>query len=116
MKKINSIGYGPKILGAGGGLLALGGGLLGLWAWLGLPWLKTTGVCALAGGGLALLGLAALLAVELRQDKNIDRHYQSTLRRQVMTTKGGRAECQNCGAALADKSAKRCPICGTLFE
>lgn len=92
MKKINSIGYGHKIVGLAGCLLLLAPPL----------------------GCIALLSLAVLLGIEFHQDRAIDRQYDAV--RKTKTALGsGAYECQRCGNRTVTGSDRYCNICGMTF-
>lgn len=115
MKKINSNGYGGKILGCGMlFVLAIPAGLK-LIAWV----CKYTVPAVYPGisigiGSLILLFLVVLLAVELRQDARLHRYYSAQAGRKLSHNKGV-FECQSCGNRKVKAGDRSCVICGCLF-
>ena len=116
MRKINSIWYGSTLLGAGlafsAGIPLLLSGISKLFGFFpkALPVIEVS-----AGAGAAiLLFLAGLLAVELRQDKRLNRFYLKTRNRKTEISAGS-YECQSCGSRNVRKEDKACPVCGIVF-
>lgn len=116
MKKINSIGYGARILGAAGIFLAaVPLALLALNAVLPFSGYKTWVYLSLAVGGLIAVFLAVLLAIELRQDKKMNAYYQKHSHGKAYLG-NGTYECQACGSRDVTARDGRCRVCGIRFD
>ncbi len=116
MKKINSIGYGHIIV------ILIGIFLVAVplcaFVLLRITHLATFRVIlnlSLAAGGLIAVFLAALLAVELAQDRRIAR-YHASHRNRALPLSDGRYECQHCGSTAVRRGDKACAVCGIRFE
>lgn len=116
MRKINSIGYGGKILG---GAMLLSVGLpagFGLVERLtGRPVWGAAAIVSACGGIGLFLFLLGLLAVELSQDKKLLAVWQSQ-GREKQKLKDGRQECPCCGNREIRESEGVCMVCGNRFE
>ena len=115
MKKINSIGYGGKIVTAAGiFLIAVPLGLLVLGGIIPSPVLKTCVYISLAVGTLISLFLIVLLTIELRQDRRMNAYYRK--RRHAKIHLGnGKYECQSCGSRNVTAHDSTCKACGIRF-
>lgn len=118
--KLNSIGYGPKILGIIG-LLMIGVplALYGIYLTLGLLGIGAEVIFSLMkaflwGGGVLLGVFVAALAIELAQDRYLDGYYQKHQGRKARLP-DGRYECQYCGSQSVHEADRSCPACGTRF-
>ena len=116
MKKINSVGYGHKILLAAAFFLIVvplalyavyslfGGGMI--------PLLIKVSLCI--GAAIAVF-LAVLLAIELHQDKKINREYKN-LRTTKIQISASKYECQACGNQNLREADTYCKVCGIRFK
>lgn len=116
MKKINSIGYGGKLLGAAAVFcvpipavlkaftLVCGKNII----------LNAAGKVSLGIGIVIFLFFAGLLAVEFHQDKRVNLAYESQKKSKICFQQG-RYECQACGNTKVTAEDKVCRICGILF-
>ncbi len=114
MKKINSNGYGHKILGWAA-LFLIGVPLflcalehalpVALRGWIDL---------SLAVGLMITAFFILLLSVEFYQDRKIDRGY-AAIRKEKMPLGNGQYECQACGNRQLTHADNACGICGTTF-
>lgn len=116
MKKINSIGYGGRIIGLGLVLLAV------------IPLILKLAVGAIENqlipliskisftmGVVVLLGFSVLLVIELRQDKRLNKHYQSKMNER-RALPNNLFECAACGNRQIRPQDTGCPVCGTRFK
>ena len=116
MKKINSIGYGGKILGTSAcfALLIPGTIKLVLLVYKSQIFVVFAKLSFWLGIAIALF-LCVLLAVEFRQDKNCDLYYEDQKNTKLSLGKG-MYECQACGSRTVKSTDKNCNICGLLFK
>jgi uncharacterized paraquat-inducible protein A len=117
MKKINSIWYGAAILKSGllftfviPLLLSIISKVTGSMEYLSLP-IELSAVI----GVLILIFLAALLIIELKQDKRINGFYAANKNTKVKLS-NGYYECQNCGSQKLKEDNIVCPVCGTKLK
>jgi len=117
MKKINSIWYGGNILGIGiifaiviPLLLYYTSFIFGLKANFSIP-IRISIIM----GVLILLLFLVLLAIELKQDKRINRLYSKT-RNSKIALSNNIFECQNCGNRQIEKDDTFCKVCGIRFD
>ncbi len=113
--KINSIGYGSKVLWLA--TLFLAGLPIGFYI-LGRAFYKSlfsslTRISLLVGG-LLLLSLLILLCVELHQDKKLNEKY-AKLKFHKLPLSNGEYECQSCGNRRIGKRDTCCGVCGIRF-
>lgn len=116
MKKINSIGYGGKILGLAALFALIVPGVISLINFRGKN--EVLAVIARASFVIGIIigvFLALLLAVELRQDKNRIKYYKAHGNTRLVL-KNGAFECQSCGSRLVKPGDKRCGFCGAVFK
>lgn len=118
--KLNSIGYGPKILGIIGLLLAgVPLALYGIYLVLGLWGIDASATLVVVKASLvvgsALLGVfVILLAVEFAQDRYLDGYYRKR-RQSKVRLQDGSFECQSCGHRRVRETDRSCPVCGKTF-
>ncbi len=117
MKKINSIWYGGTILGIGiifaiviPLLLHYTSFVFGLKENFPMP-IRISIII----GVLILLLFLVLLAIELKQDKRINRQYSKT-RNSKIALSNNIFECQNCGNRQIEKEDMSCRVCGIRFD
>ena len=116
MKKINSIHYGGKILLIGGTI----GLLIPIILWLLSDDWSSPGLFLMAKiasfiGMLILLFFFVLLAIELYQDRKINKYYAA--HKNVKIRRGdNQYECAACGNRCVQKEDMHCIICGIRFE
>ncbi|MBE5965363.1 MAG: hypothetical protein E7255_00030 [Lachnospiraceae bacterium] len=116
MKKINSIGYGHKIICSAAVCLIA----LPIICYLLLSITKQAqfqlfAKASLVLGIMILLFLIVLLKIELYQDKKIDEHFKANTKIRL-PLKNGLFECQTCGNNQVKTEQRSCIICGTNFE
>lgn len=116
MKKINSIGYGGKVIGIGALLLVVIPLILKIASYLTrrlvFPLLSKISVCC---GAVILVGFAILLAIELHQDKRLNNYYKGkrNVRRALPSNL---FECAACGNRQVTAHDTSCPVCGIRFK
>lgn len=115
MRKINSIGFGPQIIG----LIALFTTaiplVLKLFLWLtSQPAFKTLFNLSLWVGLVLFFLFLLILFAEFIQDKRIAKGYAS-LRKSRLSLGNGHYECQNCGNRLLFETSRSCGLCGVRF-
>lgn len=116
MKKINSIGYGGKVIGAGLVFAAVIPSALKLVSLVaGKPVLPLVSKISLGCGAVILIGFAILLAIELHQDKRLNHYYQNK-RNERRALPGNRFECAACGNRDVAAHDTSCPVCGIRFQ
>lgn len=115
MKKIDSNNFGGKVIGVGIILLLSGGALLGLNRLWSSEVIAVIAKVLLVVGGCVLTGFAALLSVELKQDKKINSYYNVHKNRKVEIG-NGKYECGACGNRGLRKESSHCTTCGCKFE
>ena len=115
MKKINSIGYGHRILGAAAiFLIVIPACLFALSKMLLIRFLPFAEVSLAFGFGI-LLFLLILLKIELFQDKKKARYFEAH-RHTKLALKNGLYECQACGNQQVRPEHKTCAVCGVTFQ
>jgi hypothetical protein len=115
MKKINSIGYGHKIIGLI--VLFLIGIPLCLYMLNLLFHTKLFSILiyvSLAIGILISLFCVGLLSIEFHQDRSINRKY-TDIRKKKLSLGNKLYECQSCGNRKITAMDKSCDICGMKF-
>jgi len=115
LKKIDSIGYGHKLLSLSAlftVVLPLCFSVLYRLFYVAIFMLIMR--ISLAIGLLISIFFVVLLAVEFRQDKAIDRNYAYT-RTTKQAIGNGEYECQSCGNQNMTATDKECGICGIIF-
>ncbi|HML48544.1 MAG TPA: hypothetical protein PKE04_17505 [Clostridia bacterium] len=116
MKKINSIGYGHKILAVATIFLAvIPAALYLLSGGMGLSILPLLAKGSFALGLAMFLFLFILLRIELYQDRKRARYFEAR-KHTKMPLKSGLYECQTCGNRKVRPEDKTCGICGTTFD
>lgn len=116
MVKINSIGYGCKLLGLTVLFLILFPSCCYLLVLLfHTDALMTVMRISLAIGLLMSISFAVLLAIEFHQDKAIQRAYV-TLKKTKLAIGNGLYECQSCGNRHVSEQDKECGVCGIYFQ
>jgi hypothetical protein len=116
MRKINSVGYGHYVLLVIVLLLVV----FPLVLWLafllfGAAALLTAAKISGIAGGLLGLAFAVFLAVELRQDRKLNRFYNG-IKNEKLSVGGEKYECPNCGNRNIGSMDKSCSMCGIRFE
>ena len=115
MKKINSIGYAHKIIGLALLFLVAAPLFCYLLSLIFQAALFITLIHMSLGIGLLIsIFFAGLLAIELRQDKKINRQYPNIKKKKLILA-NGKYECQSCGNRQVSSDDKSCSICGTIF-
>lgn len=113
--KINSIGYGGKILVLiGVFLLLIPSLLLALQYFFYLPIIHALIRVSLIIGAIIVALFVLLLMVEFSQDRRINRYYASHTNMKIQLS-DGRYECQSCGNTRLKASDRQCGICGVKF-
>lgn len=113
MKKINSIGYGGKVILVGIVFAFITPMLISvisrnesmLWD------ISKISFCI---GALILLLFFVWLKIELYQDKKLNEHYEKNRNKKLLVEKDI-YECQACGNRRVGKRDKICNICGNKF-
>lgn len=116
MKKINSIGYGGKILG----LAVTFAFFIPVSIKLVMMFYENTLLAIFAKislgiGIIILVFFAILLTIEFHQDKKQDLYY-STQRNVKLKLGKAAYECQACGNRRVTSTDKNCSICGIFFK
>lgn len=116
MKKINSIGYGHRIISVAAICLIVVPAI----CYLLLSITKQAqfqlfAKASLAVGFMILLILFVLLKIEFYQDKKIDEFYKANTKIRL-PLKSGLFECQTCGNNQIKPEQKYCPGCGITFR
>lgn len=116
MKKINSVGYGHKIIGAAVVFLVL----IPAVTWLLSSITKQIAFLlfakiSLALGFAVLLFLLILLKIEFFQDKRIAKYFEAN-KNIKLRLKNGLCECQTCGNKQVKPEHKNCNVCGATFK
>jgi hypothetical protein len=116
IKKINSIGYGHKIIGLALLFLAL----IPICCFIGELIFQETIFfmlrnISLGVGLLISLFFIGLLSIEFYKDKKIERQY-SNIRKYKLKLDNGKFECQSCGNRQITEMDKFCVICGMKFS
>jgi|GEM_PF-1008410 len=116
MKKINSIGYGARIVVAGGiFLIVIPLARLAVNAVFPFSGIQVWVYISLAIGALIALSLTLLLVIELRRDKRMHAYYQKRNHKKVYLG-GGTYECQSCGSRDVEVRDSSCKVCGIRFD
>lgn len=116
MKKINSIGYGGKVIGVGTVLLAVIPLILKVASYLtGRLVFPLLSKISFGCGTVVLIGFAILLAIELHQDKKLNNHYQKK-RNERRALPHNLFECAACGNRQVAAHDISCPVCGMSFK
>jgi len=116
IKKINSIGYGHRIIGLALLFLAL----IPICCFVVELIFQKTIFSTLRNisigiGFLVSLFFIGLLSIEFCQDKKIEQQY-SNIRRYKLKLDNGKFECQSCGNRQLMENEKNCVICGMKFN
>lgn len=116
MKKINSIGYGGKILGVSAVFIIVIPSSMEV---LMLVWEnRFLFICARISAVLGvciLLLLMVLLGIEFHQDKRADFYYESQINRKMYLGED-RYECYSCGNRLVKAEDTSCHLCGMTWK
>lgn len=116
MKKINSIGYGGKVIDIGIVLLAVIPLMLKAASYItGRLVFPPLGKISFCCGAVVLIGFAILLAVELHQDKKLNNYFQNK-RNKRRTLPNNLFECAACGNRQVAAHDTSCPVCGIRFK
>lgn len=116
MKKINSIGYGHKILrSALICLIIIPSISYFLWKMTNKIQFQIVSKASVILGVIILLFLFVLLKIELYQDKKLDEYYRANAQSRL-PLKNGLFECQICGNIRVKSGQKSCIVCGTNFK
>ena len=116
MKKINSIGYGGKILACSAVFaLVIPAVIKIITLFYPSTVLKNSMKISFVIGCLIFIFLIALLCIELHQDKKINSYYQ-TKKNQKIHIGNNEYECQSCGNRLVKIEDTNCNVCGVLFN
>lgn len=116
MKKINSIGYGHKILcGAVICLIVAPVICYFLLIMTKLAQLQLLAKLSAVLGLIILLFLFVLLKIELYQDKKMDEYHKANSQSHL-PLKNGLFECQTCGNNQVKPEQRSCIVCGTNFK
>ena len=116
MKKINSIGYGDKILGCAAIFTLVIPGIIQ--AILFVHKSLTLAVCMKISFGIGIfisLFFVGLLTIELHQDKQMNKYFE-TQKNEKLKLGEGLYECQTCGNRTVKSEDKNCSVCGILFR
>lgn len=116
IKKINSIGYGHKIIAISAIFLVVIPGISYLLSYL----FKVDGLVLISKvsiviGLLILLFLFLLLKIEFYQDKKLERYFEKNKNTRLLLH-NDLYECQACGNRKVKQEQKRCDICGSYFN
>lgn len=115
MKKINSNGYGHKIISGAAIFLIVIPALCNFFYTITkLSQFQLFVKISLTLGTLILLFLFILLKIEFLQDKKIDEYFMEN-KKIRLPLKNGLFECQVCGNNQIKPVQKCCIICGTTF-
>lgn len=116
MKKINSNGYGSKILAAVIiPLIIVPSCLFCLHYFIDLPVFVSIGQISVAIGSTLAILFLSFLAVELKQDKRRNKFYADN-KKIKLPIGNNRYECQFCGNMRLKARDTSCNICGTKFK
>ena len=114
MKKINSIWYGGKTILAGlifAFVIPIGIGIFPFTSDI----LSVISKVSFLVGMLILIGFGIWLAIELHQDKRLNRYYDKH-RNRMQKVGEGVYECQACGNRKLKQGDERCTVCGARFQ
>lgn len=116
MKKINSIGYGHRIIGSAAiCLFVLPSICYFLWLITKQAQFQLLAKVSLVSGFIILLFLFVLLRIELYQDKITNKYFKAHTKIRL-PLKNGLFECQTCGNNQVKPEQKSCTVCGTIFN
>lgn len=116
MRKINSIGYGHKIINSAAILLIVVPAVCYLLSAVTKQLqFHLLAKISVALGFLVLLFLFVLLKVELFQDKKINECFKANRHIRILL-KNGLYECQACGNNQVKQEEKSCKVCGMNFS
>lgn len=116
MRKINSIGYGGKILSiAMIFALVIPGAMRLVLIVYDTAILSTCLKISLGIGIVITFSFCVLLAIEFHQDKKQNFYYE-TQKKVKLPLGNGMYECQSCGNKTVKANDKNCSICDILFE
>lgn len=116
MRKINSNGYGQKIIGCAAiCLIVVPAICCFLCLVTKLAQFQFIAKVSLALGVVILLFLFVLLKVEFHQDKKLNQYYHANVEIRL-PLKNGFFECQNCGNRQVKPEQKSCAVCGINFR
>lgn len=116
MKKINSIGYGYKILlGAAICLIIIPSVSYFFWQMTNRIQFYLVAKASVVVGIIIFLFLFVLLKIELYQDKKMDEYYMANAQSRL-PLKNGLFECQTCGNTQVKPRQKSCIVCGANFK
>ena len=116
MKKINSINYGGKMIGTG--LLCMfivPGVLIGLNSFFESDYISVIANIFFVIGVAILICFVAILIIELRQDKKIDKYYSEHKNVKIKLA-NGKWECGACGNRTICEESTFCNMCGCKYE
>lgn len=113
MKKINSIGYGGKVILCGIILFVILPSILSFIPTHGklIPLISNLSKVI---GAILLIGFTIVLLIELHQDKKIDKQYEKVKYKKIQISKD-QYECQACGYCKVNDKDKFCKVCGVHF-
>ncbi|MDF2588971.1 MAG: hypothetical protein K0S41_2812 [Anaerocolumna sp.] len=113
MKKINSIGYGGKVIS----IIILCTFIIPIVLYI-VPFqwdlLKLVSKISFLVGILVLFLFFILLKIELHQDKKINEYFKNN-KNKKLSIGDGKFECQACGNRQVKLTDKRCSVCGIRF-
>lgn len=115
MKKINSIGYGHKIIDSAAICLFAVPICYFFWLITKQAQFQLFAKISLVLGLIILLFLYVLLKIELSQDKKTDQYFITNANTRL-PLKNGLFECQTCGNNQVKPEQKSCTVCGTAFR
>ncbi len=116
MRKINSNGYGQKIIGGAANCFIVVPPICCLlWSSTKPDQFQVFAKVSLALGAVILLFLFVLLKVEFHQDRKLEQYYNAN-KGIRLPLKNGFFECQNCGNHQVKPEQKSCDVCGMNFE
>ncbi|WMC94107.1 hypothetical protein [Kineothrix sp. MB12-C1] len=116
MKKINSIGYGGKILGCATIFTLVIPGIMQIIMFAYKSRILAACVKISFGIGISIIVFfIGLLAVEFHQDKRMNIYYE-TKKDEKLVLGRGLYECQACGNRGVKSEDKYCSVCGILFK
>lgn len=116
MRKINSIGYGHKIIGTASSFLVV----IPVCSHLVSTFTSKAAFLLLSRismllGAFILLLLFGLLKIELFQDKKMNKYFESN-KKTILALQNGLYECQSCGNRQVKLEHKNCYYCGVYFK
>lgn len=113
MKKINSIGYGGKVILVGCVFILIIPMLLSIIPYKRGVLLELSKISFIVGT-LILVLFFIWLMIELYQDKKLFENYNQYMNQKILIGKN-MYECQRCGNRQVKQSDKNCNICGNKF-